>query len=829
VPDDLQLLVEYERRSKHNELAESICFPKQLEFIRNPARRKALFGARRFGKSYTLGAYLLQEALSYPRRSSIYVGLSSDAAYGIIFRDIIEEQCRKRNIRLKYNATTHVITFSNGHTIKLAGMESSPRDMEKLLGRKYHLAVIDECQSFTQDLRMLVTKKLWPAMQDYVIHGGGTVVLAGTPGDLRGRHYWYSITKQLTTGLPDPDREKGWHVTTWPVSDNPYMSEQFKLVQQDYLQTYGPSYVDLPAYRSEWLGQWIMDPGANVFKWDPKINTVTDPELAASLLRGDRKWTYIVSTDLGWEDATAIVLSAYAKDDPNWYVVKSEKFKHMFSSQLGAALSTYKKVFGVQRMVVDTGGGASKQLAMSLQSEFELPIFAADKAEKENAIARMNSDFLAGRIKVVTLGGVNEELVKEWERLTWNKKKLEEDGVLKFDEKFDDHCFVSGTPILTPGGWRPIEEVTPGDLVETRHGPRPVEAATPTRVVPIWRMETNSGCVLEGSADHGIPTANRGRVELCKLREGDVVWVSPEWQKRLSSTGSGTGDTRSRSAPEIENTSGGRLDDFSTATFGSSTTDQSRVVATSTTWTTIRGTTSSTISSVSQRESTCESTCALPKGENKAPKSCVNMRFQHVLRQEKTPSGELVNLQSSQSLNERRGSEGRSSNSNASGVGTNFKVSFLPPKSVAEGATQPNAALPEPTTKHGSAQCAEESSVSTDSSVRTFVLDSVRTIGEASRAELVYGLAVTDVHEYVAGGIVVFNCTMAALYGWRDSLHHHSMVPDLKPEAVDAAARMIRLKKQLRPIARDDEYDVFDRMDEEAEAREIVRKYRAGG
>jgi hypothetical protein len=148
---------------------------------------------------------------------------------------------------------------------------------------------------------------------------------------------------------------------------------------------------------------------------------------------------------------------------------------------------------------------------MSLQSEFELPIFAADKAEKENAIARMNSDFLAGRIKVVTLGGVNEELIKEWERLTWNKKKLEEDGVLKMDEKFDDHLGHS------------------------------------------------------------------------------------------------------------------------------------------------------------------------------------------------------------------------------------------------------------------------------------------------------------------------------ALYAWRDSLHHHSMVPDLKPEVVDAAARMIRLKKQLRPIARDDEYDIFDRMDEEAEAREIVRKYRAGG
>ncbi|QCO55847.1 hypothetical protein EOK75_08875 [Pseudorhodobacter turbinis] len=35
-------------------------------------------------------------------------------------------------------------------------------------------------------------------------------------------------------------------------------------------------------------------------------------------------------------------------------------------------------------------------------------------------------------------------------------------------------CFVSGTPILTPSGWRAVETLEPGDLVETQEGPAPI-------------------------------------------------------------------------------------------------------------------------------------------------------------------------------------------------------------------------------------------------------------------------------------------------------------------------------------------------------------------
>ncbi|MGC5198440.1 Hint domain-containing protein, partial [Aphanothece microscopica] len=45
-------------------------------------------------------------------------------------------------------------------------------------------------------------------------------------------------------------------------------------------------------------------------------------------------------------------------------------------------------------------------------------------------------------------------------------------------------CFVRGTPILTPGGWRPVEALLPGDLVQTTRGLRPVIWSGARRITP---------------------------------------------------------------------------------------------------------------------------------------------------------------------------------------------------------------------------------------------------------------------------------------------------------------------------------------------------------
>ena len=437
--DIIGLVGELERRSRHHTIANEVLFDKQLDVVHDPSRRKAIFTPRRCGKSTTIGILLLQEALAFPRRKNLYIGLTGEAAYSIIFTEIIEQECKRRKIHLKYNATTRTITFSNGSTIKLAGMDSSPRDMEKLLGGKYHCVVVDECQSFTQDLRMMIKEKLGPAMSDYLDRGGGIIVLAGTPGLVMGDHFWYQITKQTRTGLPDPERERGWSVHSWGVPSNPHMAKQFATVCKEEEELFGAMYYERPEFQRQWLGRWVLDASGRAFKFSKDHNVVADMDIAASLVNGDRKWTFIIGVDLGFEDATAVVLGAYCNTDPNLYVVSSEKLKKAVASTVGLKLQALTATFAVQHISVDTGGGASRQFAETLAAEYNLPIQAAEKTEKENAIGSMNSDFLAGRIRVVTHGGANKDLIDELEKVTIDEKKLREKGKWAISATAEDH------------------------------------------------------------------------------------------------------------------------------------------------------------------------------------------------------------------------------------------------------------------------------------------------------------------------------------------------------------------------------------------------------
>lgn len=397
------------------------------------------------GKSTAIGILLLQEALAFPRRKNLYIGLTGEAAYSIIFTEIIQRECDRRRIHIKYNATTRTITFRNGSTIKLAGMDSSPRDMDKLLGGKYHCVVVDECQSFTQDLRTMIKDRLAPAMADYIKSGGGIIVLAGTPGTVMGDHFWYQITKQTRAGLPDPDRERGWKVHEWDVPSNPFMAEQFTQVCKEEEELYGPAYVDRPEFKRQWLGKWVIDVGSKAFKFSKYHNVADDMEIVRSLVNGDRSWNYIVGVDLGFEDATAIVLGAYKNTDPNLYIVSSKKMTKAIASTVGMELQGLMNTFAVKRMAVDTGGGASRQFAESLAAEYKLPILAAKKTEKENAVGMLNSDMLAGRIKIITVGGANKDLIDELERLTIDEKLMREQGKWRIGDKYDDHLCMAMT------------------------------------------------------------------------------------------------------------------------------------------------------------------------------------------------------------------------------------------------------------------------------------------------------------------------------------------------------------------------------------------------
>jgi phage terminase large subunit-like protein len=82
------------------------------------------------------------------------------------------------------------------------------------------------------------------------------------------------------------------------------------------------------------------------------------------------------------------------------------------------------------------------------------------------------------------------------------------------------HCFPAGTMIRTADGPRPIESVRVGDLVWTRQGLRPVEAASSSEDVVISLR--HAGGILTGTPEHPVLT-QRGWVDLSLVRPTDTL------------------------------------------------------------------------------------------------------------------------------------------------------------------------------------------------------------------------------------------------------------------------------------------------------------------
>lgn len=373
-------------------------FRLQEEFISNPAKFKALFATRRFGKSYTGGLYLVKEAFENPGTAVLYIALTRISAEGIMWRDVLKAINRKYKLRMKFNETKLTATLPNGSVIYLMGVDSSEDEKDKLLGRKYKLAVIDESASFSIDLRELVYGILKPAMADL----GGTIVMLGTPGNITK-----SLFYDVTTGA-----EPGWHVVKADTKDNPYMAEKWRKEIED-LKKNQPYIIDTPMFKQMFLGQWVIDTDALVYKFNLERNLY---EILPLQAKGE--WQYVLGVDLGYEDASAFTVVAFHEYDKTLYVVETFKKSHMDITDVANRIKEFKSKYQIHKVVIDN---ANKQAVEEIQKRHALPLTPADKTGKSDFIEIMNSEMIQARIKV---NSRCKDLIEEWQNLVWKEKGL---------------------------------------------------------------------------------------------------------------------------------------------------------------------------------------------------------------------------------------------------------------------------------------------------------------------------------------------------------------------------------------------------------------------
>jgi hypothetical protein len=384
----------------------SCCLPQQRAAIADSGRFKAFFCPRRSGKSFAIGVYLLLTALAYPGSSSLYLGLTKASATNTMNKDVLRVLIERFGLRAEWKESHSRWELSNGSYIYLRGADANRYEIQKVVGQKYRLAVLDEASKYRYDVEWIVYGALVPAMGDDL----GTVVMAGTPSNITG-----GLFHHATTGVTP-----GWSVHRWTWRENTFRAANIQQIHDELLERRGPEYVKTPLYRQEWLGEWVIDTSALVYRYRADVNTID------ALPRPAHEYTYVLGVDLGFTDPSALVVAAYSEHDPTLYLAWAEKHHMLTITDLAevikglwyAPAEGYRGPYPFAAMVCDA---AALQAVEEMRQHHRLPLEAAEKPGKRGVIEVMNADLQTGRLKLLPAAA---SLAEEWDTLIWDERKL---------------------------------------------------------------------------------------------------------------------------------------------------------------------------------------------------------------------------------------------------------------------------------------------------------------------------------------------------------------------------------------------------------------------
>jgi hypothetical protein len=389
---------------------ETFLFPKQLEVFRSKSRYRCNRTGRRGGKSVTWSVCLVDEGIKYPNSTPLFITMSRQDSRDIIW-PALQELNKKFNVIPDdgWNRATGDVTLYNGSRIILRGA-GTMREINKLRGRKYPCAIIDEAQAFGDDMYYLIDEVLEPATADY----HGWLGISGTPGVVPSGPF-YEIDQGRFADA--------WEHFHWTFLENPTMPRPQQFLRK-VLERRGWT-EDHPGYLREYMGQWVHDESSRAFKINPHrdITARFDPSWASD-------WDYVMGIDVGYNDPFAFVVFAQSQELHTAFAIDSYEESELNTGEALIVAERLCQKYPITRIAVDTGG-AGKLVAQDWVKMSTLPIEAAKKTHKASQISVINGDFQAGKLKICrenNLKLINDLMTLEWdadkaERRSWVYRK----------------------------------------------------------------------------------------------------------------------------------------------------------------------------------------------------------------------------------------------------------------------------------------------------------------------------------------------------------------------------------------------------------------------
>jgi hypothetical protein len=390
----------------------AISFPEQYAFIQDDSRFVSALCTRRAGKTEGIAIKMIKKGLKHKNTIIPYFALTRSSAKDIMWSKLMEVVDK---IGVKGDPVESSLEYKlpTGSIIKLFGADMK-NFIPRVRGIKTPLACVDEAGAFGSHLGELVDDILFPATADYV---DGQIVITGTPGRVPFG-YFYDVTGQ---GKYNFSQHK------WSVLNNPFMPDAKRLIEE-IKKNKGWS-DDNPTYRREWLGEWVTDIEALVFKYDHIKNHYD------ALPESRGQWHYVIGIDIGFNDADAISVIGWQDIDKVAYLVEEEVERGRDITSLAESVAKFIDKYDPDKVVMDTGG-LGRKISEELNRRFSLPIIAAEKTRKFEYIELINDALKNGKLMAKN----TSHFASDCQKLEWETENTRPDKRIISDRFHSDIC-----------------------------------------------------------------------------------------------------------------------------------------------------------------------------------------------------------------------------------------------------------------------------------------------------------------------------------------------------------------------------------------------------
>jgi len=398
---------------------DALSFPEQISFILDTSQRCVACCSRRAGKSYGVALKLIYTCIMYPGYANVYITKTRDAGKDILW-DVLKHMANIVGISHNDNNMDLIMRFPTlGSSIHFESANDE-NAKEKLRGRKFKLAVIDEAQMFGSYLYDFIQQVLDPTVRGC----GGQIVLTGTPN------------QSISGYFMDLVKEARVKVFKWTWRDNKYFVDEAlrntpsltcadDILKQALIDYNLP--VDHPIIQREWFGNLVRSDNMNVYDYNAERNSKPVPT------NRNATWRYVLGVDLGFEDSSAIVVLGFDLTKKECYLIEETKFNHVNITEVCNRITSLHKKYSPYYSVMDAGA-LGKMIQSELNTRNSFFLDAAEKTRKAEFIALVNDEFRLGRVHIPD----SSNLAKEMVQLVWNEDKYNK-GVYVERDGLDNH------------------------------------------------------------------------------------------------------------------------------------------------------------------------------------------------------------------------------------------------------------------------------------------------------------------------------------------------------------------------------------------------------